>query len=134
MEKQENPQSNKAIEGAMISANTFAINIQWYTQKVIGILKYIVEGGDNVVPFVNSNSNLLLIVLGEHITQVPRRQNVPSTIEWMSLSIVKETTYKQQLKVIGILEESFGGDHVAVAAMEENWQRNDKINSKVPSL
>jgi hypothetical protein len=124
MEKQENPQSNKAIEGAMISANTFAINIQWYTQKVIGILKYIVEGGDNVVPFVNSNSNLLLIVLGEHITQVPRRQNVPSTIEWMSLSIVK----------IGILEESFGGDHVAVAAMEENWQRNDKINSKVPSL
>jgi hypothetical protein len=54
----------------LIKPNSYAINVQWYTQKTIGVLEYIVEGGDNAIPFIQSNSGLLLVVPEEHIIRV----------------------------------------------------------------
>ena len=65
---------------------TYAINVQWYTQKVIGMLEYVVEGGANAKPVVQrSNSTLLYAVPDEHINQVlgsrvraPRQRTIRS--------------------------------------------------------
>lgn len=122
------------IEGAMIPAHTFAINIQWYTQKVIGILEYIVEGGENVVPFVNSNSDLLLVVPDEHITQViganvrvPRRRNVRSTrmdeFEYTERENLQTTEGDWYRKEFGNMWSRLS-ESIHVAAIEElaKWQ------------
>ena len=59
--------------------------MQWYTQKVIGTLEYIVEGGENTKPFVMSNDSLLLVGFDDDMHQVlgtrvraPRRRTVRS--------------------------------------------------------
>jgi serine/threonine-protein kinase RIO1 len=73
------------IEGAAIDRSTYAINVQWYTQKVISILEYHVEGGDNAQPIVQSNNKLSLTGFDEHMHQVfgtrtcvPRQRSVRS--------------------------------------------------------
>jgi hypothetical protein len=77
--------SQKSIDGALIPANTYAINVQWYTQKTIGILEYEIEGGENAKPLVNSNSSLICVVPNEQVVRVvgmnvrvPRRRRVQS--------------------------------------------------------
>ena len=70
---------------AAIEGKTYAINVQWYTQRVIGTLEYEVEGGENAKPFVVSNDGLLLVVnegdmhqvLGSRV-RAPRRRTVRS--------------------------------------------------------
>ena len=76
---------NKTFEGAIIKNGKYGINVQWHTQKVIGILEYIVEGGDNAHPIVQSNRDLILTGFDKHIHQVigtrtraPRQQTVRS--------------------------------------------------------
>ena len=73
----------KVIDGAAIPGKTYAINVQWYTQKVIGVLEYVIEGGDSAIPVVQSNSSLLVVAHDEHMTRVlgnnvrvPRRRAV----------------------------------------------------------
>lgn len=68
---------------AAIASNTYAINVQWYTQRAVGTLEYKVEGGDNTKPFVVSNNSLLLAGFDNDMHQVvgsrvraPRRHTV----------------------------------------------------------
>jgi hypothetical protein len=40
------------VAPVVIKHNSYAINVQWYTQKTIGVLEYVIEGGENAVPFI----------------------------------------------------------------------------------
>ena len=73
----------KIIDGAKVGRGGYAINVQWYTQKVIGILEYVVEGGDNAIPIVSSNNALIFAGFDDSMyqvhgsrTRVPRRRTV----------------------------------------------------------
>ena len=75
----------KIIDGAKVSRGGYAINVQWYTQKVIGILEYVVAGGDNAIPIVSSNSDLIYVGFDDNMhqvhgsrTRVPRRRTIRS--------------------------------------------------------
>lgn len=68
--KHNNSNGSKVIEGAMVSKNGYAINVQWYTVKEDGGLEYVIEGGDNAQPFVCSNHSLLLTGINESVNQV----------------------------------------------------------------
>ena len=57
----------KNIEGAEVSRNGYAINVQWYTQKVVGVLEYVVYTG---APVVQSNSDLVYAGFDEYMHQV----------------------------------------------------------------
>ena len=57
----------KNIEGAAVSRNVYAINVQWYTQKVVGVLEYIVYTG---APVVQSNIYLVYSGFDEYMHQV----------------------------------------------------------------
>ena len=68
------------IEGAEVSRNGYAINVQWYTQNVVGVLEYVVYTG---APVVQSNSDLVYAGFDEYMHQVhgsrilvPRRRTV----------------------------------------------------------
>ena len=52
-----------SIEGAFILPGCFAINVQWYTQRVIGLLEYVKEGQ----PLVQSNEDLKLGGFNRHV-------------------------------------------------------------------
>ena len=58
-------ESNAAvsIEGALIGPGCYAINVQWYTQRVIGLLEYVKEGQ----PLVQSNEDLRLTGFNRHV-------------------------------------------------------------------
>ncbi len=58
------------IEGAMISKGGFAINVQWYTQKVLGVLEYIIEDGEDAKPLVQNNKELILTGFDKNMHQV----------------------------------------------------------------
>ena len=73
------------IEGAAVAARTYAINVQWYTQKIIGTLEYQIENGDDAKPLVQSNSTLLWTGIDDNMHQVlgtrvrvPRRRTTRS--------------------------------------------------------
>jgi hypothetical protein len=73
------------VAPVVIKHNSYVINLQWYTQKTIGVLEYVIEGGENAVPFIQSHLGLLLVVPGENINRVigqnvrvPRRRTVRS--------------------------------------------------------
>ena len=73
---------NKTIEGASVERNGYAINVQWYTQKVVGVLEYVIYEN---TPIVHRNSNLVLVGFDEYMhhvhdsrTHVPRRRTVRS--------------------------------------------------------
>ena len=74
------------VEGAKIVAGTYAINVQWYAPKVVSVPpEYVVEGGDNAMPFVQSNYNLLCTGFENGMHQVegekvrdPRQRTVRS--------------------------------------------------------
>ena len=57
----------KNIEGAAVSRNGYAINVQWYTQKVFGVLEHVVYTG---APVVQSNSALVYAGFDECMHQV----------------------------------------------------------------
>ena len=44
------------IDGGLIPPGGYAINVQWCTQKGIGALANVIEGGENVHTFVQSNT------------------------------------------------------------------------------
>ena len=76
---------DKVIDGAKVGRGGYAINVQWYTQKVIGILEYVVEGGDNAIPIVSSNADLIHAGFDDNMhhvhgsrTRVPRRRTFRS--------------------------------------------------------
>ena len=52
-----------SIEGAIVLPGCFAINVQWYTQRVIGLLEYVKEGQ----PLVQSNEDLRLGGFNSHV-------------------------------------------------------------------
>ena len=56
-----NTRSNKIITGVHITQNTHVINVQWYTQRVVGVLKNL--------PIVQSNSEMGLGGFGDHMHQ-----------------------------------------------------------------
>ena len=86
----------------------YAINVQWYTQKVIGALEYAIEGGDNAQTFVQSNKDLVLTGFDDHMHQVigarthaRRQQTVQSNrLEGFEYSLPRQTC--RQLKETGI--------------------------------
>ena len=57
----------KSIEGAVVSRNNYTINVQWYTQKVFGVLEHVVYTG---APVVQSNSALVYAGFDECMHQV----------------------------------------------------------------
>ena len=72
--------SNINFEGSSVGRNGYAINIQWYTHKVVGVLEFVID--DNT-PILQSNSDLVLVGFDEYmyqvhgsINRVPRRQTV----------------------------------------------------------
>jgi hypothetical protein len=66
------------IEGAIISRGGFAINVQWYTQKVLRFPKYIIEDGEDAKLLVQSNKDLILTGFDKNMHQVYRtRARVP---------------------------------------------------------
>ena len=68
----------KIEDGALIPAGKYGINVQWYTQKVIGVLEYVIEGGDNAKSIIQSNQDLILTGFDEHMHQViGRRTRAP---------------------------------------------------------
>ena len=56
----------KNIEGATVSQNGYTINVQWYTQKVVGVLEYVVYTG---APVGQSNSDLVYAGFDEYMHQ-----------------------------------------------------------------
>eukprot|EP00584_Thalassiosira_punctigera_P026082 CAMPEP_0172578128 /NCGR_PEP_ID=MMETSP1067-20121228/138579_1 /TAXON_ID=265564 ORGANISM="Thalassiosira punctigera, Strain Tpunct2005C2" /NCGR_SAMPLE_ID=MMETSP1067 /ASSEMBLY_ACC=CAM_ASM_000444 /LENGTH=298 /DNA_ID=CAMNT_0013370821 /DNA_START=195 /DNA_END=1091 /DNA_ORIENTATION=+ len=73
----------KSIDGALVTSGACAIYVQWYTQRELGVLEYVVEGGANAKPIISSNKDL--IDAGFEMTQVygssvrvPRRRTVRS--------------------------------------------------------
>ena len=83
--KKNNARGEKIIDGAKVARGGYAINVQWYTQKVIGILEYVLAGGDNAMPIVSSNHALILAGFDDNMnqvhgsrTRVPRRRTVRS--------------------------------------------------------
>ncbi len=58
------------IERAIISRGGFAINVQRYTQKVLGVLEYIIEDGEDTKPLVQSNKDLILTGFDKNMHQV----------------------------------------------------------------
>ncbi len=58
------------IEGAIISRVGFADNVQWSTQKVLGVLEYIIEDGEDAKPLVQNNKNLILTGFDKNMHQV----------------------------------------------------------------
>ena len=73
---------NKNIEGAAVGQNGYAINVQWYTQKVVGVLEFVIYENP---PIVQSNNDLVLVGFDESMhqvhgsrTRVPRRRTVRS--------------------------------------------------------
>ena len=77
----------------------YAINVQWYTQKVIGALEYAIEGGDNAQTFVQSNKDLVLTGFDDHMHQVigarthaPRQRTVQSNrLEGFEYSLPRQS-------------------------------------------
>lgn len=51
----------------VIKPNLYAVNVQWYTQKTIGVLDYVIEGGENPIPFIQSHLGLLFEVPNKNI-------------------------------------------------------------------
>ena len=82
------------IDGALISPGGYAINVQWQTQKVIGALDYVIEGGENAQTFVQSNKDLVLTGFDDHMHQVigaqtrAPRQQTSDQINWKALRAV----------------------------------------------
>jgi hypothetical protein len=77
---------NVTIEGAIISRGGFAINVQWYTQKVLGVPEYIIEDGEDAKLLVQSNKDLILTGFDKNMHQVygtrarvPRQRLVQSS-------------------------------------------------------
>ena len=73
---------NKNIEGASVGRNGYAINFQWYTQKVVGVIEFVI---DKNPPIVQSNSDLVLVGFDEYMhqvhgsrTHIPRRRTFRS--------------------------------------------------------
>ena len=58
---------NQNIEVASVGWNGYAINVQWYTQKVVGVIELVID--DNP-PIVQSNSDLVLVGFDEYMHQV----------------------------------------------------------------
>ena len=80
--------------------------MQWYTQKVIGVLEYVVEGGDNTKSIVQSNQDLTLTGFDEHMHQVigTRTSVLSNLIDKRTLSINQQETICKLQKVTGIEE------------------------------
>jgi len=64
-----------SIEGALIDPGCYAINVQWYTQRAIGVLEYVKEGQ----PLVQSNEDLRLSGINRHVNH--RRDDEGSYFE-----------------------------------------------------
>ena len=70
-------------DSVLVLKDGYAINVQWYTQNVIGVLEYVVEGGESAMPIIQSSADLILTgftmhqVYGTSI-RVPRQRSVRS--------------------------------------------------------
>ena len=70
--------STKMIHGVEVTRNGYAINVQWYTQKTIGVSEYVLDANP---PCVKTNCELVLADFDMHqltgrVTRVPRSQTV----------------------------------------------------------
>jgi hypothetical protein len=116
--------NNVTIEGAITSRGGFAINVQWYTQKVLGVPEYIIEDGEDAKPLVQSNKDLILTRFDKNMHQVygtrarvPRQCSVQSS-RMDDLSIVKELEAQCNL----LKENGIGGN----MAMYGGWMMQVK--------
>ena len=62
-----NSRVTKNIDGVDVPRNGYAINVQWYKQKVVGVLEYVL---DEYVAIVQSSSTLVYAGFDAHMHQV----------------------------------------------------------------
>ena len=78
--KNESNRIHRADGRVQVPLRGYAINVQWYTQREVGSLEYIIEK-ESPLPIVQTNYNLILagfemdLVVGTR-TRVPRTRNV----------------------------------------------------------
>jgi hypothetical protein len=124
---------NPNTPGALIPAYSYAINVQWYTQKVIGVLEYEIEGGANAMPLVNSNQYLLFVVPDEQVVRVlgmnvrvPRRRNVRSNqsddFEYSARSSLQTSEGEWYRREFGNLYRLSDLIHDAAMEAVQHWQ------------
>ena len=70
--------STKMIDGVEVTRNGYAINVQWYLQKTLGVSEYVLEANP---PCMHTNCELVLdnfdmLQLTGRVTRVPRTQTV----------------------------------------------------------
>jgi hypothetical protein len=79
----------------LVLKDGYAINVQWYTQNVIGVLEYVVEGGESAMPVVQSSADLILTgftmhqVYGTSILVCHGSAQLDQ-IEWLILNMIQE--------------------------------------------
>ena len=73
---------HKNIEGASVGRNGYEINVKWYTQKVVGVIEFVIEDNPTIM---QSNSDSVLVGFDDYMhqvhgsrTSVPRRRTVQS--------------------------------------------------------
>ena len=101
-----NSRCTKMIEGVEIGRHEYAINVQWYTQKVVGVLEYVL---DTTKPVVQSNCGLVLAGFDDHMHQVygssirvPRYVERLGQIVWVSMVCYRQQLTCKPLKGTGI--------------------------------
>jgi hypothetical protein len=75
-------QGNVTIEGAIISRGGFAVNVQWYAQKVLGVLEYIIEDGEDAKLLVQNSEQQRLDsyrICQEYAPSVRDKSSCPKT-------------------------------------------------------
>ena len=92
----------------MVSLNGYAINVQWYKQKCVGVLEYVMYTGS---PVAQSNSDLVYAGFDEYTHQVhSSRIRVPR----------QRTVRSNCMDDFGLLPE-----RVNLQTSEGDWYRRD---------
>ena len=91
----------KEFDGVLILACSFAVNVQWYTQKTYGVLEYKIEPEE---PSVQATVNLIKIGFDEQIATV-RGGKVRSKRD----------------RILWEMEEKVGDDAMDIIKKGDNW-------------
>jgi hypothetical protein len=96
------------IMGVHISWNAYAINVQWYTQRIVGVIEYVVETNP---PIVQGNSEMALAGLNDHRHQVHGSKSCMPRPQTLCLN---------QIDMFGLLPA-----RVSLQTIEGNWYRRE---------
>ena len=124
-----NSRATKKIDGVNVPRNGYAINVQWYKQKVVGVLEYVL---DEYAAIVQSSSTLVFAGFDAHMHQVsgisvrvPRRRTnrsnrmiddglLPATI---NLQTTEEDWYRKEYGNVWQMNVDVRDDTLDISAL-----------------